>query len=139
VMNAAFLPVAIHALAIAPALQDLQRAVPWPSGRVAALDRDVTVAQEPIALRTLRRICPEGGAVVPVTVLFADIRGYASTTKRISSIEVTKIVNRFYAAASRALLARHGLAQTGDDQVMALFAGMSSRVIPYTSPPLQAH
>lgn len=65
---------------------------------------------------------PEGGALVPVTVLFADIRGYTSTTERTCSIEVTKIVNRFYAAASRALLARHGLlAQTAGDQVMALF------------------
>jgi adenylate cyclase len=65
---------------------------------------------------------PEGGAVVPVTILFADIRGYASATERSSSVEVTKLVERFYAAASRALLAHHGLlAQTTGDQVMALF------------------
>jgi len=65
---------------------------------------------------------PEGGAVVPVTVLFADIRGYTAVTERIAPIEVTKLVNRFYAAASRALLAHHGLlAQIAGDQVMAVF------------------
>ncbi len=65
---------------------------------------------------------PEGGAVVPVTVLFADIRGYTSATELTSSMEITKLVNRFYAAASHALLAQHGvLAQTAGDQVMALF------------------
>jgi adenylate cyclase len=65
---------------------------------------------------------PEGGAVVPVTVLFADIRGYTSVTERISPVEVTRLVNRFYATASLALLAHHGLlAQIAGDQVMAVF------------------
>jgi adenylate cyclase len=60
--------------------------------------------------------------VVPVTILFADIRGYTSATERTSSTEVRKLVERFYAAAARALLAHHGLlAQTAGDQVMALF------------------
>jgi hypothetical protein len=45
---------AIRAFAIAPALQDLQRAISRPNGSIAALDRNVAFAQEPIDLRTLR-------------------------------------------------------------------------------------
>jgi adenylate cyclase len=65
---------------------------------------------------------PGGGAVVPISVLFADVRGYTSLTERTSSVEVTGLLNRFYAAASRALLAHEALLGTmGGDQVMALF------------------
>jgi hypothetical protein len=62
-VDAAFLPVAIHALAIAPALQDLQRAVPRSGGWVTALDGDVALTQEPFPLRTLRRIRARGGGL----------------------------------------------------------------------------
>jgi class 3 adenylate cyclase len=65
---------------------------------------------------------PEGGAVVPISVLFADVRGYTSLTERTSSVEVTVLLNRFYAAASRALLAHEAvLGQIAGDEVMALF------------------
>jgi adenylate cyclase len=65
---------------------------------------------------------PEGGAVVPISVLFADVRGYTSLAERTSSLEVTALLNRFYAAASRALLAHEAvLATISGDQVMALF------------------
>ncbi len=65
---------------------------------------------------------PEGGAVVPISVLFADVRGYSSLTERTSSVEVTVLLNRFYAAASRALLAHEAvLGQISGDEVMALF------------------
>jgi adenylate cyclase len=65
---------------------------------------------------------PEGGAVVPISVLFADVRGYTSLTERTSSVEVTALLSRFYAAASRALLAHEAvLGQIAGDEVMALF------------------
>jgi adenylate cyclase len=65
---------------------------------------------------------PAGGAVVPITVLFADVRGYSSLTERTSSVEVTALLNRFYAAASRALLDHEAvLGQIAGDEVMALF------------------
>lgn len=65
---------------------------------------------------------PEGGAVVPISVLFADVRGYSSLTERTSSVEVTVLLNRFYATASRALLAHEAvLGQIAGDEVMALF------------------
>ncbi len=63
---------------------------------------------------------PEGGAVVPISVLFADVRGYTSLTERTSSMEMTALLRRFYAAASRALLAHEAvLGQIAGDEVMA--------------------
>ncbi|HYM96917.1 MAG TPA: adenylate/guanylate cyclase domain-containing protein [Candidatus Sulfotelmatobacter sp.] len=65
---------------------------------------------------------PEGGAVVPISVLFADVRGYTSLTERTSSVEMTSLLHRFYAAASGALLAQEAVLGTiAGDQVMALF------------------
>jgi adenylate cyclase len=65
---------------------------------------------------------PEGGAVVPISVLFADVRGYSTLTERTSSVEVTVLLNRFYAAAASALLAHEAvLGQIAGDEVMALF------------------
>lgn len=65
---------------------------------------------------------PEGGAVVPISVLFADVRGYSTLTERTSSVEVTVLLNRFYAAAAGALLAHEAvLGQISGDEVMALF------------------
>ncbi len=65
---------------------------------------------------------PEGGAVVPLTVLFADIRGYTSLSENLPAREVPTLVMRFYSVASKALLAHDGLlGQIAGDQVMALF------------------
>lgn len=65
---------------------------------------------------------PEGGALVPVTVLFADIRGYTTLAERVSSVQATAILNRFYGAASKALLAHEAvLGQIAGDEVMVLF------------------
>lgn len=65
---------------------------------------------------------PEGGALVPVTVLFADVRGYTTLAERLSSVEATATLNRFYGTTSKALLAHEAiLAQIAGDEVMALF------------------
>jgi adenylate cyclase len=65
---------------------------------------------------------PEGGAVVPLTVLFADIRGYTSLSERMQPGEVPTLVMRFYSVASKALLEQDGLlGQIAGDEVMALF------------------
>ncbi len=52
---------------------------------------------------------PEGGAVVPLSILFADMRGYTSLTERLGTIEATALVNRFYEVASKAFLPFEGL------------------------------
>jgi adenylate cyclase len=84
-----------------------------------------------LCARCLER-APEGGAVVPVTVLFADVRDYTTLAERVSSVQVTATLNRFYEAASRALLAHEAvLGQIAGDQVMALFVpGLAGRAYP---------
>src|ERR687887_1977615 len=65
---------------------------------------------------------PEGGAVVPVAVLFADVRGYTSLCERLSAAQVSDFVNQFYETASAALLAQGGLlGQIAGDEVEGLF------------------
>lgn len=72
---------------------------------------------------------PEGGAIVPLTVVFADLRGYTSMTERVGTLEATALVNRFYAAASAAFLRFEGLlGQIAGDEVMVLFVpGLAGR------------
>jgi adenylate cyclase len=72
---------------------------------------------------------PEGGAIVPVSVLFADVRGYTSLTERLGTIGATALVNRFYEVASKAFLPFEGLlGQIAGDEVMVLFVpGLAGR------------
>ena len=75
---------------------------------------------------------PEGGCVSPLSVLFADVRGYTTLAEQLSSMEVRDLLSRFYASASGALLPHEAvLAQIAGDEVMALFvpglAGSSYR------------
>jgi adenylate cyclase len=84
-----------------------------------------------ICARCIER-APEGGALVPVTVLFADVRGYTTLAEGLSSVETTAILNRFYRAASHALLAHEAvLGQIAGDDVMALFVpGLAGHAFP---------
>jgi adenylate cyclase len=59
---------------------------------------------------------------VPLSVLFADVRGYTSLTEGLSPAEVPALMNRFYETASSALLSAGGLlGQIEGDNVMGLF------------------
>jgi adenylate cyclase len=74
-----------------------------------------------ICARCIER-APEGGAVVPVTVLFADVRGYTALCERLKPDEVTELVQRFYETSSAALLAQEGLlGQIAGDEIEGLF------------------
>jgi adenylate cyclase len=65
---------------------------------------------------------PGGGALVSLSVLFADVRGYTTMAERLSSLEATLLLNRFYGVASKALLTQEAvLGQIAGDEVMALF------------------
>ena len=65
---------------------------------------------------------PEGGAVVPISVLFADVRSYTSLTRSLAPDAVPALLNRFYDVSSRVLLKQEGvLGQIAGDQVMGLF------------------
>jgi len=72
---------------------------------------------------------PKGGAVVPVSVLLADVRGYTKMTEGLAPLEVTEVVNRFYETGSRALLSAEALlGQIEGDLVMGLFVpGLAGR------------
>jgi len=74
-----------------------------------------------ICARCIER-APEGGAIVPVTILFADVRGYTSLCERMTPAEVSEFVNGFYQTSSSALLAQEGLlGQIAGDEVEGLF------------------
>src|ERR1700687_5131102 len=72
---------------------------------------------------------PEGGAIVPISILFADVRSYTNLTRSLSPGDVPTLLNRFYDIASRVLLRYEGvLGQIAGDQVMGLFVpGLSGR------------
>lgn len=75
---------------------------------------------------------PEGGAIVPISILFADVRSFTNLTQSLSQGDVPTLLNRFYDAASRVLLQQEGvLGQIAGDQVMGLFVpGLSGRDYP---------
>ena len=65
---------------------------------------------------------PEGGAIVPVAVLFADVRGYTAMCEELEPGEVTTLVQRFYETSSKALLAHEGLlGQIAGDEIEGVF------------------
>jgi adenylate cyclase len=74
-----------------------------------------------ICARCIER-APEGGAIVPLAILFADVRGYTARCEQLDAAEVHQFLQRFYQTASSALLAQEGLlGQIAGDEVMALF------------------
>jgi len=59
---------------------------------------------------------------VPLSVLFADVRGYTKLTEGLPPDQVPGLMNRFYETASNALLRHESLlGQVEGDNVMALF------------------
>src|SRR5256885_13971970 len=47
---------------------------------------------------------PEGGAIVPLSILFAHVRGYTSLTESPARVAVSILLHRFHHVASRVLL-----------------------------------
>ena len=72
---------------------------------------------------------PEGGVIVPLSVLYARVRSYASLTESLPTGAVPPLLNRFYDVASRVLLRHEAvLGQVAGDHVMGLFVpGLSGR------------
>lgn len=63
-----------------------------------------------------------GGALVEVTALFADLRGFTTFSERVSPGEIVALLNRYFAAATEAVLAEGGtVVQFVGDAMMALF------------------
>ena len=65
---------------------------------------------------------PQGGAEVDIAVLFADVRGSTGIGERAAAADFAALLNRFYAAATQALL-RHSavIDKLIGDEVMAIF------------------
>jgi adenylate cyclase len=61
-----------------------------------------------VCARCIER-APTGGAVVPVSVVMADVRGYTQMTEGLPPARVPEAMNRFYEASSRALSAAEAL------------------------------
>lgn len=81
-----------------------------------------------VCARCIER-APKGGAVVAVSVVMADVRGYTQMTEGLSAMQVPEAVNLFYEASSRALLSAEALlGQIEGDLVMGLFVpGLAGR------------
>jgi adenylate cyclase len=63
-----------------------------------------------------------GGADIPCTLLFADVRGSTELAERISSSEFSRLLNRFYDAAARILIDHDAIVDKFvGDEVVAIF------------------
>jgi class 3 adenylate cyclase len=63
-----------------------------------------------------------GGAVVEVTALFADLRGFSTFSERSAPEQIVVMLNRYFGAATRCILAEGGtVVQFVGDALMALF------------------
>ena len=69
---------------------------------------------------------------MPLSVLFADVRGYTRLTEGMSPAEVPTVMNRFYEQASSALLSAEALlGQIEGDNVMGIFVpGLAGKDYP---------
>jgi len=63
-----------------------------------------------------------GGAMVDVTALFADLRGFTTFSEQVTPHEIVELLNRHFEAATRAVLDEGGtVVQFVGDAMMALF------------------
>jgi adenylate cyclase len=67
------------------------------------------------------------GAVIPVTLLFADVRGSTGIGERLAPAEFHAFLNRFYRIALDAVIAHDGLLDkfVGDEVVALFFGGVT--------------
>jgi adenylate cyclase len=67
------------------------------------------------------------GAEIPVSLLFADIRGSTAIGERLSATEFRAFLDRFYRMASKAILEHEGLVDkfVGDEVIGLFFPGVS--------------
>ncbi len=77
-------------------------------------------------IKDLQRIGVQG-AEIPVSLLFADIRGSTTIGERLSPTEFRAFLDRFYRLTSRAVLASDGVVDkfVGDEVIGLFFAGIS--------------
>jgi adenylate cyclase len=63
-----------------------------------------------------------GGAEIPCTLLFADVRGSTQLAERVAPIEFSRLLSRFYDTAARIVIEQDGIVDKFvGDEVMAIF------------------
>ena len=68
-----------------------------------------------------------GGAEVPLTMLFADVRGSTTLAEQMSALEFSRLINRFYTLATDVLVRSDALVDrlVGDEAVGLYFPGFA--------------
>jgi len=64
-----------------------------------------------------------GGAEVPMSILFADIRGSTALSEQMSATEFSQLINRFYTATTKAVIEEDGLVEKLAGDGLAAFWG----------------
>jgi len=64
-----------------------------------------------------------GGAEVEMSMLFADVRGSTTLSEQMSSIEFSKLINRFYVGSTKAIADADGLVEKLAGDAVAAFWG----------------
>jgi len=64
-----------------------------------------------------------GGAEVEMSMLFADVRGSTSLSEKMTAIEFSRLINRFYVGATKAIAEEDGLVEKLAGDAVAAFWG----------------
>jgi len=65
----------------------------------------------------------QGGAEVPMSMLFVDVRGSTSLSESMSAMEFQKLINRFFVGTSKIITNEHGLIEKLAGDAVAAFWG----------------
>ena len=77
--------------------------------------------KNPTLCNTCFEKAPMGGVEMEIGVLFADVRGFTSLAERLPPDDVARLLNRFYAMASKVLTRSAIIDKLVGDEVMALY------------------
>jgi adenylate cyclase len=74
----------------------------------------------------------QGGAEVPITILFADIRGSTTLAENIGAKEFSNLINRFYTEVTRVLIHADAMIEklVGDEVTAIFFRGITGEDYP---------
>lgn len=64
-----------------------------------------------------------GGAEVPMSMLFADVRGSTALSEKMSPMEFSRLINRFYTGSTKAIIEEDGLVEKLAGDAVAAFWG----------------
>ena len=76
----------------------------------------------PSLCKTCLDISPSGGAELELTRLFADVRGSTTLAEKMSPMEFSRLIDRYYSAATRLIIQDNGfVSRLIGDQMIALY------------------